>query len=572
MTPQEVFKQYYGYDEFRVGQEDVIQAILSGRDVLGIMPTGAGKSVCYQVPALIMSGITIVISPLISLMVDQVQALNAMGVHAAYINGALTENQITLALSYASAGRYKIVYVAPERLQTQQFLDFADSVDISMVAVDEAHCISQWGQDFRPSYRKITEFVNRFVRRPVVAAFTATATVQVKNDIADILQLQNPYTLVTGFDRPNLYFAVGQSVDKDQYIEEYMEDHSEDSGIIYCSTRKNVDALYERFSAIGMKVGKYHAGMEPEERKASQDDFIYDRIRVIIATNAFGMGIDKSNVRFVIHYNMPQSMENYYQEAGRAGRDGEPSEAILLYEYRDIKIAEFLLEHKEYPEEMSAEDRLSLRKADKKRLLAMEKYCKTTKCLRNYILSYFGEHPKTECKNCGTCNHRFIEVKHPRYSQNGCFYDDNRGKMSESRCGRGNVGSKYSSRQYNADWGDIERASASSFGSSVSSFGAETGSWEHDRSGLMFSKERQNYRNRTGRLDGKGQLLFGKLRELRLQIAQEEGIPPYQIFPDKTLTDMCRKMPATKEEMLAVSGMTEYKFESYGWRFLAMLQ
>ncbi len=555
MTPAEVLKQYYGYDGFRPGQEDVIRSILSGRDVLGIMPTGAGKSVCYQVPALIMPGITIVVSPLISLMIDQVQTLNAMGVHAAYINGALTENQITLALSYAAAGRYKIVYVAPERLETQQFLDFADRVDISMIAVDEAHCISQWGQDFRPSYTKIFDFVKRFVRRPVVAAFTATATQQVKNDISNILQLQDPYTLVTGFDRPNLYFAVGQSVDKDAYIDEYLRNHASESGIIYCSTRKNVDALYDRFAAMGINVGKYHAGMEPEERKKSQDDFIYERTRVMFATNAFGMGIDKSNVRFVIHYNMPQSMENYYQEAGRAGRDGEPSEAILLYEYRDVKIAEFLLEHKEYPEQTTAEERLMLRKADRKRLLAMEKYCKTTKCLRNYILSYFGEHPKTECKNCSTCNHAFIEVKQKNMP----------GYTAERSYGTG--------RNYDTDWSDIETASASSFGSSFQrKSDVWDGAWENDRSGLMFSKERQNYRNKTGRLDARGQMLFGKLRQLRLQIAQEEGRPPYQIFTDKTLTEMCRKLPSTKEEMLQISGMTEFKFESYGWRFLAMMQ
>ena len=330
----QILKTYFGYDSFRPGQEEIIDQILAGRDALAIMPTGAGKSLCYQVPALMMRGITIVISPLISLMMDQVKALNEAGIHAAYINSSLTENQVAKALEFAKAGRYKIVYVAPERLETPRFLDFACHAEISMVTIDEAHCISQWGQDFRPSYVRIVSFIRQLPVRPIVTAFTATATKRVQTDIREVLKLQNPYVAVTGFDRENLYFEVQRTKEKKERIREYLEKHSDESGIIYCATRKNVDELYLFLESAGFSVGRYHAGMGNEARKSSQEDFIYDRIQVMIATNAFGMGIDKSNVRYVLHYNMPQSLENYYQEAGRAGRDSEPSECIIYIRLR----------------------------------------------------------------------------------------------------------------------------------------------------------------------------------------------------------------------------------------------
>ena len=406
----QILKEIFGYDSFRKGQEEIVDQILNGRDVLAIMPTGAGKSLCYQVPALLMSGITIVVSPLISLMIDQVKALNEAGVHAAYINSALTERQITKALELAAAGRYKMIYVAPERLLTPRFLDFACHTELSMVTIDEAHCISQWGQDFRPSYVKITEFIRQLPRRPVVSAFTATATQKVREDILEVLDLESPYINVSGFDRENLYFEVRPARGKKDAIKEYLTQHREDSGIIYCATRKNVDELYLELQNAGFSVGRYHAGMGTEARNESQEDFIYDRIEIMIATNAFGMGIDKSNVRFVLHYNMPQSMENYYQEAGRAGRDGEPAECILFYSPQDIMINQLLLDSKEQIGEYTEEELRVIREQDVLRLRKMSNYCTTSMCLRKYILNYFGQETEEHCGNCSNCLEEFVEL------------------------------------------------------------------------------------------------------------------------------------------------------------------
>lgn len=404
MNINQTLKQYFGYDSLRTGQEELIHGILQGKDVLGIMPTGAGKSLCYQLPALLLEGITIVISPLISLMSDQVKALNQAGVHAAYINSSLTENQIRTALSYASQGRYKIIYVAPERLNTGHFLDFACNLPISMVTVDEAHCISQWGQDFRPSYLEIAEFLVKLPKRPIVSAFTATATQRVKDDIVASLRLHEPITVVTGFDRPNLFFRVVTrkgGKETDNSILNYVKKHEDESGIIYCATRKNVDNLYLLLQQYGILAGRYHAGMSLEERKQSQEDFTYDRIRVMVATNAFGMGIDKSNVRYVLHYNMPQSLEYYYQEAGRAGRDGEEAECVLFFSKQDIMINKNLLQSKS--SSFEGED-YSLKMADNQRKLnRMIDYCETDECLRGFILSYFGDTSPCMCDKCSNC-------------------------------------------------------------------------------------------------------------------------------------------------------------------------
>lgn len=409
MDAKQILKKYFGYDSYKPGQEDVIDAVLSGKDVLAVMPTGAGKSVCYQVPAMLFQGITIVISPLISLMQDQVKALIEAGIPAGYINSSLTEPQITRVYAGAAEGVYKILYVAPERLENQDFMAFTEQVHISMVTVDEAHCISQWGQDFRPGYLKIVDFIDRLRERPIVSAFTATATEEVKTDISCVLKLQEPKVVVTGFDRENLYFRVETPRKKDDYVLEYIREHPDDSGIVYCATRKNVDKLYERLSDLGVSVTRYHAGMSNEDRKESQDDFIYDRSMVIVATNAFGMGIDKSNVRFVIHYNMPQSMENYYQEAGRAGRDGEPSQCILLFSPQDIMINRFLLEHKDFAD-IPDEDIEAIQQRDARRLQIMEGYCRTVGCLRNYILAYFGEKRDKPCDSCGNCHREYREI------------------------------------------------------------------------------------------------------------------------------------------------------------------
>lgn len=403
MNINETLKHYFGYDSLRPGQKELIEGILQGRDVLGIMPTGAGKSLCYQVPALMLEGITLVVSPLISLMTDQVKALNQAGVHAAYINSSLTENQIRTALFYAAQGKYKIIYVAPERLNTMRFLEFASCVDISMVTVDEAHCISQWGQDFRPSYLGIADFLAMLPKRPIVSAFTATATERVKQDIMGSLRLQNPVTVVTGFDRPNLFFRVVNrkgGKETDNSILNYVKKHEEESGIIYCATKKNVDKVYELLLQYGIVAGHYHAGLSLEERKKNQDDFTYDRIRVMVATNAFGMGIDKSNVRYVLHYNMPQSLEYYYQEAGRAGRDGEEAECVLFFSKQDIMINKRLLECKSGE---GIENDPQVLRNDYRKLNQMIDYCETQQCLRQFILSYFGDNSPCTCDKCSNC-------------------------------------------------------------------------------------------------------------------------------------------------------------------------
>jgi len=409
MDKYSVLKETFGYTTFREGQEELVDAIVSGRDVLGIMPTGAGKSLCFQIPALLLPGITIVVSPLISLMKDQVASLNAAGVHAAFINSSLSENQCRKALDYAREGRYKIIYVAPERLMTEAFLSLVGAVEISMVAVDEAHCISQWGQDFRPSYQKIVDFVDALPTRPVLSAFTATATRAVKEDIQCILGLEQPLVTVTGYDRKNLYFSVEKPKDKKQELLKYLMGNKGKSGIIYCNTRKTVEELHEALARSGYPATRYHAGLSDLERKQNQEDFIYDRSPIMVATNAFGMGIDKSNVRYVLHYNMPKDVESYYQEAGRAGRDGEPAECILYYAAKDVKINEFLIQQQENPE-MEREEQELLRERNYERLRKMTFYCFTNECLRDYILRYFGEYGSNYCGNCKNCLTEFQDV------------------------------------------------------------------------------------------------------------------------------------------------------------------
>ena len=601
MNKTEVLKTYFGYDSFRKGQENVIDGLLAGKDVVAIMPTGAGKSLCYQVPALLFSGITLVISPLISLMQDQVKSLNEAGVHAAYINSSLTETQISKALALAARGTYQIIYVAPERLESAAFMHFVSQVKISMVTVDEAHCISQWGQDFRPGYLKIVEFIESLPERPVVSAFTATATEEVKEDIACILKLKNPEIIVTGFDRENLYYSVEHIAGKrkDVFVMDYLKKHPRESGIIYCATRKNVDALYEILCKQGIAAARYHAGMDNGERKKSQENFIYDRAPVIVATNAFGMGIDKSNVRFVIHYNMPQSMENYYQEAGRAGRDGENANCILLFSAQDIMIGKFLLERKEF-EGIEEEDVEFLRKRDLHRLYIMEEYCKTTSCLRHYILKYFGERVTGACNNCGNCHHRYEEIDMTQDARQvinalaetkgryglaivaGTLSGANRARLKEIGADRYKSYGALSHRSEADIRLLIEQMIREGYviqtqgDYSVLRIGDINGLKQEDayvgiskaEKKEAVSAPRMKKAKSTDVLTGAGYRLFERMKQLRLMITREEGMPPYIVFSDKTLIDMCAKHPETEEEMLQVSGVGENKLRKYGKRFL----
>lgn len=400
----ELLKKYYGYDTFRRGQEDIIRSIISGRDVSAVMPTGAGKSICYQIPALASNGITLVVSPLISLMQDQVRTLISMGIRAAYLNSSLTPHQMKLATNNARKGIYKIIYVAPERLETESFLEFACNTEISILAVDEAHCISQWGHDFRPSYTRISEFVSMLPKRPVIAAFTATATKRVKNDIKSQLNLINPFTITTGFDRENLYFAAYRPQEKISFLIKYVEKNSDKSGIIYCNTRKDVDELSLALNEAGYSALPYHAGMSDYDRAKNQEDFIYDRVKIIVATNAFGMGIDKPNVRYVVHYNMPQNLEEYYQQAGRAGRDGEPSECILLYAGKDSYVNKYLIKKSMEKEHPDPDEYKKFIETELEKLKLMTFYATSQKeCLRKRILSYFGEYYSPPCNNCSIC-------------------------------------------------------------------------------------------------------------------------------------------------------------------------
>lgn len=606
MNALETLKTYFGYDTFREGQEKIVEAILANRDVLAIMPTGAGKSICYQIPALILPGITLVISPLISLMQDQVKALNDAGIHAAFINSSLTENQISKALYLAASGRYKIIYVAPERLENYEFLEFARNVEISMVTVDESHCISQWGQDFRPSYLKIVEFVKNLPKRPIVSAFTATATEEVKNDILCTLSLADPEVVITGFDRKNLYYSVENIRRKDEFIMEYIEKHPTESGIIYCATRKNVDNLFELLFKRGVPVTRYHAGLTNETRKKNQDDFIYDRTPVIIATNAFGMGIDKSNVRYVIHYNMPQSMENYYQEAGRAGRDGENSQCILLFSLQDVMIDRMLLDNKDFSD-VDEEDEYLIRQRDIRRLQTMEGYCKTTGCLRNYILEYFGEKTSGPCDNCGNCHREYHEVDmtaeakwvvncvaetRGRYGLTivlGTLMGAKRARLRELRTdqyksyGALSGHSEAELRTLISQMTEMGYLYQTQEKYSVLKLGNITPLKDENIRVIMRTYEekepdkkkkiQKTVRKRsTDALTSAGYDLFEILRKLRLEIAKEESMPPYIIFSDKTLIDMCVKKPSDEEEMLNVSGVGANKLKKYGQRFLEEIQ
>ncbi|MDO4293201.1 MAG: DNA helicase RecQ [Eubacteriales bacterium] len=602
-------KTYYGYDSFREGQEELIDCLLSGQDVCGVMPTGAGKSVCYQVPALMLPHVTLVVSPLISLMKDQVRALNQMGVHAAYLNSSLTWNQYKKALALAKEGRYKIIYVAPERLLTEDFLDFARQTPISLVAVDEAHCVSQWGQDFRPSYLKIPEFIEGLPSRPVLGAFTATATKEVRADIIGMLKLSEPHVSVTGFDRKNLYFEVRHDRDKYKGIRDYLRAHPDSSGIIYCATRKNVEEVCDKLLADGFLATRYHAGLSDAERRSNQEAFTYDDVPVMVATNAFGMGIDKSNVRFVLHYNMPKNMESYYQEAGRAGRDGAKADCILFYSGQDVITNQFFIEQNRDNEELTGEALELVRERDRERLKKMTFYCHTTDCLRDYMLRYFGEYGSNYCGNCGNCKSTFETVDITALANDliGCILtsgmrygvnvilDTLRGSKSEKVLRFGLDKNRYYSThaqetvvflrqvfqylvltEYLAVTDDqfpIVKVKEKGL-----TFYSETGEFRPVLTMKAARKTTQTPaaagkepgRNGRKRTTAPGSAPFEELRRLRTQIARAQHVPPYMILSDKSLESMCVLLPQTKDEMLAVHGMGEIRYQKYGGQFLAL--
>ena len=610
MDKYEILKQYFGYDSFREGQEALIDSLLAGRDVLGVMPTGAGKSLCYQIPALLMNGITLVISPLISLMKDQVSSLNQAGVHAAYLNSSLTASQYYKALEYARDGRYPIIYVAPERLETAEFMDFALNAEISMVAVDEAHCVSQWGQDFRPSYLKIVEFIEKLPRRPIVCAFTATATKEVRDDIIDILMLQDPLVMTTGFDRPNLYFCVQSPRDKYAVLKNYLDCHPGDCGIIYCLTRKGVEEVCDRLTDDGFSVTRYHAGLSDSERRKNQDDFIFDRRLIIVATNAFGMGIDKSNVRFVVHYNMPKNMESYYQEAGRAGRDGEPSECILLYGGQDVITNQLFIDHNQENQELDPVSRAMVQERDRERLRKMTYYCFTNECLRDYILRYFGEYGSNYCGNCSNCLSQFetvdvtdiarsligcVESSHQRYGTTviiDTVHGANTAKIRQYRMDGNPYYAKladvpvFKLRQVlnylllsdylaitNDEYAVVKLAQKARLVTEKSEqvLMKMAKEQEHPAKVKSEKKSRKSLPSGTQFTESEN-ALFERLRGLRTDIAREENLPPYIVFSDKTLVHMCVVKPLTKAQMLTVSGVGEFKYEKYGLRFVECIR
>lgn len=607
MTKQELLKTHFGYDTFREGQEAVIDALLAGKDVLAVMPTGAGKSICYQVPALMMKGITLVISPLISLMKDQVRSLNQAGISAAYLNSSLTQGQYFTALRYAKAGRYPIIYVAPERLTTDAFLDFALSAEISMIAVDEAHCVSQWGQDFRPSYLKIAEFVAQLPKRPVISAFTATATKEVREDIARLLDLKEPFCTTTGFDRENLYFAVKTPKDKYKEVHDYIVEHPDDSGIIYCLTRKLVEEVCGKLIRDGISATRYHAGLSDEERRNNQDDFIYDRCHVMVATNAFGMGIDKSDVRYVIHYNMPKNMEGYYQEAGRAGRDGDPAECILLYGGKDVVTNQYLIERGQENQEMDAATQQLIRERDQERLRQMTFYCFTHDCLREYILKYFGEYGKSYCGNCLNCQTEFVEqditeeAKAMMRCVQSCGQRYGVNVILDTIRGASTAKIRQYHMEENPAYGDCAKVPVHKLRqifnylvlrdylaltddgyTIVKLTGSSESLLEGEKHLMMKMPKEQELRKKekrsrlskasAGELGEQDETLFQRLRALRLEIAREEKIPPYMVFSDKTLIHMCILKPGNEEEMLNVTGVGRHKFEKYGKRFIDAVQ
>ena len=588
-----VLKDYFGHDSFRDGQEQIVDALLDGRDALCIMPTGAGKSMCYQIPALLFDGVTIVVSPLISLMKDQVGSLVQSGVPAAYINSSLSYPQFLRVLSNVEHGKYKIIYVAPERLLTDGFLDTCKKIKISMVAVDEAHCVSQWGQDFRPSYLKIISFVESLANRPIVGAFTATATNDVKEDIKKILRLENPFEITTGFDRPNLFFGVIKSSSKDEKLIDLIRERGDRSGIVYCATRKNVESVCELLCDNGFSAARYHAGLDEYERRKNQEDFVFDRKNIMVATNAFGMGIDKSNVTYVIHYNMPKNIESYYQEAGRAGRDGGEADCILLYSPKDVRLNRFMIENSEGNDELTIEENEQIRERDFERLKYMTFYSTTNDCLRGFILRYFGGEKKAYCGKCSNCLsvHKLVDVTIDAQKIMSCIARTGQryGKPVICDVLKGSKSEKILKAELNnqSTYGIMKEVTARHIFGTID-FLAEKEYISADNEtevlklvpksrDVLFGRERLVMKKvensekvvKTHRPEVPvNSELLDALKALRKGIASKKSVPAYVIFTDATLCDMCKKCPETPDEMLEVSGVGRTKLEKFGKQFL----
>lgn len=579
---RQILQKFYGYEDFRPGQKKVVESLLNRNDTVAIMPTGAGKSICFQIPALLFEGVTLVISPLISLMKDQVDSLRQLGIAAVYINSSVSKAQLYKDLQNISAGFYKIIYIAPERLTSEYLPDSFKNLNISMVAVDEAHCLSQWGHDFRPSYRNILNFTNSLRIKPIISAFTATATPEVKTDIINLLGLKQPNVFVTGFDRPNLYFSVLRGEVKDKFVIDYVKKHQDEAGIIYVGTRKDVDALQVLLEIKGIKAGRYHAGMTDEERNQMQEDFLYDNLSVMVATNAFGMGIDKPNVRYVIHYNMPKNMEAYYQEAGRAGRDGLSGNCILLYSPQDTQLQKFLIS-----KSTESEIRQQL---EYKRLQSMVDYCHTPQCLRAFILHYFGEFDVEEhCDNCSNCKleGELIDITIDAQKVLSCVYrmHERFGVKMIAEVLKGSKSAKV--KQFN-----LER---------LSTYGLMKERKLKDISDLILRLSAMQYLDITEsqypvvtlnelswqvlrgqkkvwqkmvivkKAKAKGEL-FEALRSLRKELATKEKLPPYMIFSDATLTQMATDKPTDLELMKNIRGVGEFKLQKYGEEFLTVIK
>jgi len=580
----EILKKYFGYTSFKEGQEPIIKNILDGFDTLGIMPTGGGKSICYQIPALIFDGITIVVSPLISLMQDQVDALNTLGISSIYINSTLKPKEMKTVYMEISNGDHKIIYVTPERFENSEFLDRIRLEKISQIAIDEAHCISQWGHDFRKSYLNVPNFIKQLPNKPIITAFTATATPKVREDIIKNLKFK-PNVFINGFDRKNLKFTTIKGVNSLSYIKKYLKEHSDEGGIIYASTRKEVDSIYTELADRGYLVGKYHAGMSDIQRQQNQDDFINDRLTLMVATNAFGMGIDKSNVRFVIHSNLPKDLESYYQEAGRAGRDGLDAHCILIFNPKDIQTQTFFINNNQFE---SSEEIMNIKR---EKLSAMVNYCHTSKCVRSYILEYFGDAKIENCNNCSNCldDGEVEDITIEVQKILSCVY------RTEQRFGINMIvgvlgGSKNKSI---LNW-NLDKSSTYGLLSDYSQkeiraltdlligdeyldvTKTEFPTLKLTKKAFEFIKNKEKLTRKITKIQRKTTYewdgSFDLLRKLRADIAKVEKKPPYTIFSDKTLHEMAKYLPTDYEGMLDISGVGEKKYEKYGIQFLEVIK